>query len=207
MYRILACDDERDIVSALRIYLTAEGYEVLEAYNGSEMLRLAATQEVHLILLDVMMPGMDGLTAMAELRKTSNVPVILLTAKSEDMDKVLGLNLGADDYVTKPFNPIEVMARVRSQLRRYLQLGGGQVLPTQVTIGGIMLDDAGRTVTVDGAGRADADGVRHPASAHAACGHSLLSARNLSPCLGRFARRRGERRGGAHPASALEDRD
>ena len=150
MYRILVCDDERDIVSALRIYLTAEGYEVLEAYNGSEMLRLAAMQEVHLILLDVMMPGMDGLTAMAELRKTSNVPVILLTAKSEDMDKVLGLNLGADDYVTKPFNPIEVMARVRSQLRRYLQLGGGQVLPTQVTIGGIMLDDAGRTVTVDG---------------------------------------------------------
>ena len=198
MYRILVCDDERDIVSALRIYLTAEGYEVLEAYNGSEMLRLAATQEVHLILLDVMMPGMDGLSAMAELRKTSNVPVILLTAKSEDTDKVLGLNLGADDYVTKPFNPIEVMARVRSQLRRYLQLGGGQVLPTQVTIGGIMLDDAGR---------ADADGVRHPASAHAACGHSLLSARNLSPCLGRFARRRGERRGGAHPASALEDRD
>ena len=199
MYRILVCDDERDIVSALRIYLTAEGYEVLEAYNGSEMLRLAAMQEVHLILLDVMMPGMDGLSAMAELRRTSNVPVILLTAKSEDMDKVLGLNLGADDYVTKPFNPIEVMARVRSQLRRYLQLGGGQVLPTQVTIGGIMLDDAGRTVTVDG--------VRHPASAHAACGHSLLSARNLSPCLGRFARRRGERRGGAHPASALEDRD
>lgn len=150
MYRILACDDERDIVSALRIYLTAEGYEVLEAYNGSEMLRLAAMQEVHLILLDVMMPGMDGLSAMAELRRTSNVPVILLTAKSEDMDKVLGLNLGADDYVTKPFNPIEVMARVRSQLRRYLQLGGGQVLPTQVTIGGIVLDDAGRTVTVDG---------------------------------------------------------
>ena len=160
MYRILVCDDERDIVSALRIYLTAEGYEVLEAYNGSEMLRLAATQELvdktidreelHLILLDVMMPGMDGLSAMAELRRTSNVPVILLTAKSEDTDKVLGLNLGADDYVTKPFNPIEVMARVRSQLRRYLQLGGGQVLPTQVTIGGIMLDDAGRTVTVDG---------------------------------------------------------
>ena len=109
MYRILVCDDERDIVSALRIYLTAEGYEVLEAYNGSEMLRLAAMQEVHLILLDVMMPGMDGLSAMAELRRTSNVPVILLTAKSEDTDKVLGLNLGADDYVTKPFNPIEAL--------------------------------------------------------------------------------------------------
>ena len=91
-----------------------------------------------------MMPGMDGLSAMAELRRTSNVPVILLTAKSEDTDKVLGLNLGADDYVTKPFNPIEVMARVRSQLRRYLQLGGGQVLPTQVTIGGIMLEVRGK---------------------------------------------------------------
>ena len=145
MYRILVCDDERDIVSALRIYLTAEGYEVLEAYNGSEMLRLAAMQEVHLILLDVMMPGMDGLSAMAELRRTSNVPVILLTAKSEDTDKVLGLNLGADDYVTKPFNPIEVMARVRSQLRRYLQLGGGQVLPTQVASCSTMPDGPSRS--------------------------------------------------------------
>ena len=118
MYRILVCDDERDIVSALRIYLTAEGYEVLEAYNGSEMLRLAATQEVHLILLDVMMPGMDGLSAMAELRRTSNVPVILLTAKSEDTDKVLGLNLGADDYVTKPFSPKVLLAKANALIKR-----------------------------------------------------------------------------------------
>ena len=126
MYRILVCDDERDIVSALRIYLTAEGYEVLEAYNGSEMLRLAATQEVHLILLDVMMPGMDGLSAMAELRKTSNVPVILLTAKSEDTDKVLGLNLGADDYVTKPFNPVVLGAKVKALIRRSRNYGPGK---------------------------------------------------------------------------------
>ena len=152
MYRILVCDDERDIVSALRIYLTAEGYEVLEAYNGSEMLRLAAMQEVHLILLDVMMPGMDGLSAMAELRRTSNVPVILLTAKSEDTDKVLGLNLGADDYVTKPFNPIEVLARVKSQLRRYTTLGGKSQADQEGLLrnGSIVMDDGAKTVAVDG---------------------------------------------------------
>lgn len=129
MYTILVCDDEQDIVSALEIYLTAEGYRVLKAYNGKEALAVAAREEVHLILMDIMMPVMDGLTAMAQLRQTSNVPVILLTAKSEDTDKVLGLNVGADDYITKPFNPVEMLARVRSQLRRYLQLGGGTVQP------------------------------------------------------------------------------
>lgn len=148
---LLIVDDMPENLEVLDGLLRAAGYAVKAANNGRTALRLAAEGErPALILLDVMMPGMDGLSAMAELRRTSNVPVILLTAKSEDTDKVLGLNLGADDYVTKPFNPIEVMARVRSQLRRYLQLGGGQVLPTQVTIGGIMLDDAGRTVTVDG---------------------------------------------------------
>ena len=152
MYRILVCDDERDIVSALRIYLTAEGYEVLEAYNGSEMLRLAATQEVHLILLDVMMPGMDGLSAMAELRRTSNVPVILLTAKSEDTDKVLGLNLGADDYVTKPFNPLELVARVKSQIRRYVNLGSMVATPTRLVTGGLVLDTDAKSLSVDGEG-------------------------------------------------------
>ena len=151
MYRILVCDDERDIVSALRIYLTAEGYEVLEAYNGSEMLRLAATQEVHLILLDVMMPGMDGLSAMAELRRTSNVPVILLTAKSEDTDKVLGLNLGADDYVTKPFNPIEVLARVKSQLRRYVTFSGSFGERDDVLqCDGLVINNTTKEVLVDG---------------------------------------------------------
>lgn len=150
MYNILVCDDERDIVSALRIYLASEGYQVFEAYTGQQMLDILARQDVHLVLLDIMMPQMDGLTAMAKLRQESNVPVILLTAKSEDTDKVLGLNLGADDYVTKPFNPVEVLARVRSQLRRYLLLGGGAVKPSQVTIGGISLDDSAKTVSVDG---------------------------------------------------------
>ena len=150
MYTILVCDDERDIVSALEIYLTAEGYRVLKAYNGREALAIAGREDVHLILMDIMMPVMDGLTAMAQLRQTSNVPVILLTAKSEDTDKVLGLNVGADDYITKPFNPVEVLARVRSQLRRYLQLGSGAVRPTSYVIGGIELDDNAKTVTVDG---------------------------------------------------------
>lgn len=150
MYTIAVCDDDRDIVAALEIYLTAEGYQVEKAYNGQEALSLLTHKDIHLLLLDVMMPQMDGLATLARLRETSNVPVILLTAKSEDTDKVLGLNLGADDYITKPFNPVEVLARVRSALRRYLLLGGGAVKPTAITIGGIELDDSAKTVTVDG---------------------------------------------------------
>lgn len=140
MYKILVCDDERDIVSALRIYLTSDGYQVFEAYSGAQALEVLEKEDIHLVLLDVMMPQMDGLTALARIRQVSNVPVILLTAKSEDTDKILGLNVGADDYVTKPFNPVELLARVRSQLRRYLQLGGGQVRPSQIVIGSITLD-------------------------------------------------------------------
>ena len=150
MYNILICDDDKDIVSALKIYLESEGYRTFEAYNGKEALAVLDREDVHLVLLDVMMPGMDGITALAKLRESSNVPVILLTAKSEDTDKVLGLNVGADDYVTKPFNPVELQARVRSQLRRYLQLGGGAVKEDVIQIGGIRLDDRSKTVTVDG---------------------------------------------------------
>ena len=150
MYNIVVCDDEKDIAAALEIYLAAEGYRVLKAENGREALLLAAKEEVHLMLLDIMMPQMDGLETLAKLREFSNIPVILLTAKGEDTDKILGLNIGADDYITKPFNPVEVLARVRSQLRRYLQLGGGSVRPTCYVIGGIELDDNAKTVTVDG---------------------------------------------------------
>ena len=151
MYNIIVCDDEKDIVSALEIYLTAEGYHVFRAENGRDALTLAQNEDVHLMLLDVMMPQMDGLETLTRLREFSNIPVILLTAKSEDSDKILGLNVGADDYVTKPFNPVEVLARVRSQLRRYLQLGAGSVRPASIVIGGIELDDSAKTVTVDGA--------------------------------------------------------
>ena len=150
MYNIVVCDDEKDIAAALEIYLAAEGYRVLKAENGREALSLAAKEEVHLMLLDIMMPQMDGLETLAKLREFSNIPVILLTAKGEDTDKILGLNIGADDYITKPFAPVEVLARVRSQLRRYLQLGGGSVRPTCYVIGGIELDDNAKTVTVDG---------------------------------------------------------
>ena len=129
-----------------------------------------------------MMPGMDGITAMTRLRQSRNLPVILLTAKSEDTDKVLGLNMGADDYVTKPFNPVELLARVRSQLRRYMTLGGGHVAPTAVTIGGVSLDDNAKTVTVDGGHREpDAPGIRHSAAADAASGEGVLAPRDLSP--------------------------
>lgn len=150
MYNILICDDERDIVSALKIYLEAEGYTTFAAYNGREALGLLSERDIHLVLMDIMMPEMDGISAMVKIRESSNVPVILLTAKGEDTDKVLGLNVGADDYITKPFNPVEMLARVRSQLRRYMQLGGGTVRDDVLRIGGISLDDKSKEVTVDG---------------------------------------------------------
>lgn len=151
MYNILVCDDEKDIVAALKIYLESEGYGVIEAFNGREALDRLRENEVHLVLMDIMMPVMDGLSAMAAMRRVSNVPVILLTAKGEDTDKVLGLNVGADDYITKPFNVVEMLARVRSQLRRYMQLGGGMGAASGVLeIGGICLDDKRKKVAVDG---------------------------------------------------------
>lgn len=150
MYNILVCDDEKDIVSALTIYLTTAGYQVFPAYDGTEALDLLRREDIHLVLLDIMMPKLDGIAALTRLREASNVPVILLTAKSEDTDKIQGLNLGADDYVTKPFNPVEVLARAKSQLRRYLQLGGGTVRPTALRLGGIALDDRTKEVTLDG---------------------------------------------------------
>ena len=140
MYNILICDDEKDIVSALKIYLEAEGYRTFAAYNGREALAIIRAQEIHLVLMDIMMPEMDGISAMVKLREESNLPVILLTAKGEDTDKVLGLNVGADDYITKPFNPVEMLARVRSQLRRYMQLGGGAVKDSCLRLDGICLD-------------------------------------------------------------------
>ena len=151
MYNVLICDDQPDIVNALKIYLAPEGYRLFEAYTGAEALRLVQEQQIHLVLLDIMMPQMDGITATAKIREFSNVPIILLTAKSETEDKVLGLNVGADDYVTKPFVPVEVLARVRSHLRRYDRLGAKPAENSgQLTIGGITLDDSSKTVTVDG---------------------------------------------------------
>ena len=150
MYNILICDDEQDIVNALKIYLSSPDLILYEAHTGQEALEVMKQVDIHLILMDVMMPVMDGISAMVKIRETSNVPVILLTAKSEDTDKILGLNTGADDYITKPFNPVEVTARVRSQLRRYLQLGGRTAAPETYRIGGIELDDREKTVTLDG---------------------------------------------------------
>ena len=149
-YNILICDDEKDIVNALDIYLKSEGYNTVLSYNGSEALEKVRTEDIHLVLMDIMMPVTDGITAMVKIREISNIPVILLTAKSEDTDKVLGLNVGADDYITKPFNPVEVIARVKSQLRRYMMLGGGNFPEKAIVIGSIELDDASKKVTVDG---------------------------------------------------------
>lgn len=150
MYNILICDDDKDIVNALKIYLQNPDYRLLEAYNGAEAVEAVHRETVHLVLLDIMMPQMDGITAMAKIRESFNMPVIILTAKSEDQDKILGLNIGADDYITKPFNPLEVAARVGSQLRRYTKLGAGLVSDKTLTVGGIELDNETKTVTVDG---------------------------------------------------------
>ena len=151
MYNILICDDQPDIVNALKIYLSPEGYHLYEAYTGEEALEMVRKTDFHLILLDIMMPRMDGITATSKIREFSNVPIILLTAKSETEDKVLGLNVGADDYITKPFVPVEVLARVRSQLRRYSRLGSRlEQQPGTLTIGGITLDDRTKSVIVDG---------------------------------------------------------
>ena len=150
MYNILIGDDDRDIVNALKIYLTDPSHRLFEAFNGNDALSLIEREEIHLILMDIMMPELDGISAMIKIREKSNVPIILITAKSEDSDKILGLTVGADDYITKPFNPIEVSARVKSQLRRYMQLGGGRIKKDVLCVGGIELDDSAKLVTRDG---------------------------------------------------------
>lgn len=151
MYHILICDDDPDIAKTLKMYLSSEEYRISIGKNGKEAVELAKKEEIHLILMDIMMPEMDGMSATQELRTFSNAPIIMLTAKSEDSDLILGLNMGADDYITKPFHPAEVMARVRSHLRRYTHLGGLAVEKEgTLTIGGISLDDSKKQVTVEG---------------------------------------------------------
>lgn len=150
MFHVLICDDQPDIVQALKIYLAPEGYRLFEAYTGKQAVQLVQTEEIHLILLDIMMPEMDGITAAAKIREISNAPILFLTAKSETEDMVLGLNMGADDYITKPFVPVELLARVRSHLRRYATLGSHTPEENELTIGGITLNDREKTVTVEG---------------------------------------------------------
>ena len=150
MYNILICDDEKDIVNALKIYLNDSGYQFFEAYNGKQALEIIESNEIHLVLLDIMMPVMDGIETLTRLRLFSNIPVIFLTAKSEEVDMIMGLNMGADDYITKPFRPMEVTARVKSHLRRFLHLGAGEIKPETLRIGGVELNDKAKQVLVDG---------------------------------------------------------
>lgn len=152
MYNILVCDDDKDIVDAIEIYLTQEGYHVLKAYDGEEALEILEKEMVHLLILDVMMPKLDGIHATLKIRENNSIPIIILSAKSEDVDKILGLNVGADDYVSKPFNPLELIARVKSQLRRYTQLGGNSNIPNEkiYETGGLSINDDRKEVTVDG---------------------------------------------------------
>ena len=151
MITILVCDDDVEIVEAISIYLRQEGYEIVKAYNGLEALEQMKNREIHLIIMDIMMPKMDGIQAMLKIRESSGTPIIMLSAKSEDSDKVFGLNMGADDYITKPFNPLELIARVKSQVRRYTKLG---TLPTPtehiVVVGGLVIDDEKKEVSIEG---------------------------------------------------------
>jgi DNA-binding response OmpR family regulator len=149
---ILICDDDKEITAAISIYLRNEGYTTLLAYDGRQAISMLEQNEIHLVIMDVMMPGMDGLRATMEIRRERNIPIIMLSAKNEDTDKILGLNMGADDYVTKPFNPLELIARVKSQLRRYTALGSMPQPDMEglCTIGGLTLDDRNKTVAVDG---------------------------------------------------------
>ena len=152
MFNILVCDDDKEIVDAIDIYLSQEGYHILKAYDGVQAIEIMKKEEVHLILLDIMMPNLDGIRATRKIRETSSVPIIMLSAKSEDVDKILGLNIGADDYITKPFNPLELIARVKSQLRRYTQLGNLATEEKEAVYvcGGLVVNDDLKTVTVDG---------------------------------------------------------
>ena len=152
MFNILVCDDDKEIVDAIDIYLSQEGYHILKAYDGLQAIEIMKKEEVHLILLDIMTPNLDGIRATRKIRETSSVPIIMLSAKSEDVDKILGLNIGADDYITKPFNPLELIARVKSQLRRYTQLGNLATEEKEAVYvcGGLVVNDDLKTVTVNG---------------------------------------------------------
>ncbi|MDD2497373.1 MAG: response regulator transcription factor [Desulfitobacteriaceae bacterium] len=147
---ILVCDDDKEILDAISIYLENEGYQIYKALNGIEALEVVEEKEIHLIIMDIMMPKMDGLRATMKIREDKNIPVIMLSAKSEDTDKIIGLNMGADDYMTKPFNPLELIARVKSQLRRYTALGSMETRSNVFKTGGLVVDDESKTVTVDG---------------------------------------------------------
>ena len=152
MYNILVCDDDREIVDAIEIYLTQEGYHVLKAYDGMQAIQMLEREEIQLLIIDVMMPKLDGIRATLKIREKSSIPIIILSAKSEDADRILGLNIGADDYITKPFNPLELVARVKSHLRRYMQLGSTTIKESEAiyTVGGLAINDDLKEVTVDG---------------------------------------------------------
>ena len=151
MQNILVCDDDKDIVEAIEIYLQQEGFNVFKAYDGEEALKILESEDISLLIMDVMMPKLDGIRATLKIRETSSIPIIILSAKSEDSDKILGLNVGADDYIPKPFNPLELVARVKSNLRRYTKLGNAVSDSRHVfTVGGLSINDELKEVTVDG---------------------------------------------------------
>ena len=211
MHNILVCDDDRDIVAALKIYLSGGEYRVFEAYNGAEAVEAVRKNDIHLVLMDIMMPELDGIAATAAIRRESNAPIILLTAKSESSDKVLGLNVGADDYITKPFDPVEVLARVKSQLRRYTLLGAKpETAPERgvYTVGGVTLNEDAKSVTVDGESVSLTPlEFNILAAPYSVARTHLFEQPDLRAGVERKFPRRRNKRGGTHPSPASEDRD
>ena len=209
MYNVLICDDQPDIVNALKIYLKPEGYRLFEAFNGRQALNIVKEQDLHLILMDIMMPEMDGIMATSRIREISNVPIIFLTAKSETEDLVAGLGAGADDYITKPFIPAEVLARVRSQLRRYAMLGSRvEENAQELSVGNITLNDGTKTVCVDGEETTlTPHRIQHPAAVDAQSRQGVLHQSPLRSGLAGIRHRQRRRGGCAHPPPAGEDRD
>ena len=209
--KILVVDDDREIVGAIAALLELEGYTVLRAYDGLEALDALHTHDVQLMILDVMMPRMDGLSATMQIRKEKNVPILLLSAKTEDADKIAGLAIGADDYITKPYNPMELVARVKAMLRRYLALGtlaGAPARENVVTLGGLSLDLDEKQLTVDGAARAsDGHGIPHRSAADAEPRPRLQRGGDLRTGVERTWLQRGKHRDGTHPPHPRKNRD
>lgn len=208
--KILVVDDDREIVGAIAALLELEGYTVLRAYDGLEALDALHTHDVQLMILDVMMPRMDGLSATMQIRKEKNVPILLLSAKTEDADKIAGLAIGADDYITKPYNPMELVARVKAMLRRYLALGtlaGAPARENVVTLGGLSLDLDEKQLTVDGARASDGHGIPHRSAADAEPRPRLQRGGDLRTGVERAWLQRGKHRDGTHPPHPRKNRD
>lgn len=208
MYNVLVCDDDKAILDSLEIYLNLEGYKVFKAENGRQALKTAEENDLQCIILDIMMPDLDGLNATLKLRESKNIPIILLSAKSEDTDKITGLSFGADDYVTKPFNPLELMARVKSQIRRYVSLGSMEKKDSLIVTGGLALDLDSKEITLDGEkSQAYRYGIRHTRISYEKYRQSSLYESDIRSGVEGAVVPDGKNRDSAHTQNKRKNRD